>query len=273
MERLITNMTKFKMAVRNKKTKSGQLKFNFVWFNRKLFRRILSLFLIVGVVWLGQWGFKQWEQVWPVKRVALQGETLYLGEEDFIHFVEQQSIKGMLAIDLLAMQKDARELDWVKSVEVRKVWPDKLVFVVQEHQPVAVMNDFILTNGGTQIELKGKQKTDFDLPNIEIDNVQNFTGDSYVNVWQEFKQIRRQFELLSLDLLTLKIDVVNNWHLSFAQGIELNLGRKNRAERVSRLVDVYRSIEKKHAIKSIDLRYHNGLAVEWFEEKETGLEG
>lgn len=255
---------KNQMAVKNKNKAAVDLSLP------KASKNTIRIFLLVVVaaviIFLMNRSSQLWKDIWPVKHVMLQGDTQYLVEADIIEFINQFPVKGMLSIDLETMQKSAKKIDWIKTVEIRKVWPETLIFNVTEHQPVAKIGDYILTQQGTRIKKDERIELFASLPKIIMDFEGDVETNEYINIWRDFKQIKRQFELLSLELANLRVDRVKNWHLEFINGLRMNLGRKNHIQRVDRLVKVYSTIENKQYIRSIDLRYHNGVAVEWTEK-------
>ncbi|MET1254042.1 cell division protein FtsQ/DivIB [Aliikangiella maris] len=255
-----------KMAVR-KKSKSPQ-RFSFKpvavdWPKIKLVGAITGILAIVGII--GQM-IKASYHLWPIEKVIIQGDFTYMQQSNLVALVNELPEKGMLFVDLNYLQAQAQQIDWIKRVEVQKIWPETLVFHVEEHMPVARFNQRVLTQHGEIINIaKGDFRFEH-FPQVaiasEVDK-QNY----YPMIWREFKTYKKQFELIELELLGVTIDQASNWHMQFVEGINLNLGRKDRKARVTRLVNVYSAIVDKEKIKSIDLRYHNGLAVEWFENQ------
>jgi len=264
-------MAKSKMAVR---TAADKKRFGFTWMSAftdrlgKFFRFGSVLTLLVLLSFLVQLGYSSWQQVWPVKNITLEGNYRYLNKQDLVALVQTQKTNGMLSIDLQLLQVDAKSLDWVDQVEIRKVWPDTLVFLVQEHQPVVRFNESLLTQKGTLIKTKKLQAGLNELPHVNTSHDLTITNEDYRRVWREFKQIRRKLELLELNIERLEIDQSRNWRLSANSGMRVNLGRKERLSRVDKLVFAYSVIADKSAIESIDLRYHNGLAVKWSQQAE-----
>lgn len=256
------------MAVRKSKSKQTSFDFKVPRLSKAIARTLTVITLIAGFGFLVFKGTETYQQVWPVKQVLIQNDIRYMKENDLVEFVMALETKGMLAIDIENLQSKAVNIDWVKSVEVRKVWPEQLLFTVIEHQPVAVVDEFILTREGTKIAKDDRNALYADLPQISVVNEAQVSDSDYMTIWQEYKQIKRQLELLSLNLTNLKVDNVNNWHLSFSNGLTMNLGRKERQERVARLVKVFATINNVQNIKSIDLRYHNGISVEWLAQEQ-----
>lgn len=273
------NFLKLAMAVK-KKPKSGSKRWPVKLPQMKvkklggLSRLLIMLSGIFGIVYLSSVGTQVWHTVWPVKQVVLSNQTEYVKQQDLVKFIQQQSIKGMLAIDLQKLQEEAKKINWVKSVEVRKVWPDKLIFSIEESIPLVRFNDFVLTQQGHFIKPEKKDlKLDFLARVKYVDDSKNMSEHEATFIWKEFKTMKRKLEVVKLELENLNIDQSKNWHLMLANGVELNLGRQQRLERVERLIEVYSLIENKQQISKIDLRYHNGLAVKWQQQQTTQLKG
>ena len=147
-----------KMAIRKDPEVSRSFEFAIPSAGKAIMRALSVGLLMVGLVFIIFQADVLWKNIWPVKKVILQGENQYLQAADIVNFVNSQSVKGMLAIDLEQLQKNASKIGWVQSVEVRKVWPDQLVFVVNEHHPVARFGKFVLTAAGTKIEQGNQYK-------------------------------------------------------------------------------------------------------------------
>ncbi len=264
-------MSKSKMAVRNKE-KSVQLKLDLGLANktRKVIPFLFGFLLLIGGGFLLIKGNDLWNKLLPINEIVLQGEIKYLNKQDFVYLLQQKPNSGLLALDLDSLQAEAKRIEWVKSVEIRKVWPEKLVFIVEEHQPVAKFDNVLLTQQGTLIVLKDKQlfedKWISQLPKISFKDPKERLVNEYSFIWNEFKQMKRDFEIINLNLNNLQVDEVNNWQLVFIDNFSINLGRKDRIARVERLVKVFKMIENRKEIKNIDLRYHNGFAIEWLDK-------
>ena len=258
-------MAKSKMAVRKTK-KSRQFKLDLKMPSiGSSYYRLFSLAVFSGaLVYLCVVIADVWQVTWPVKAVVLQGNTQNITQEQIVKFMQKQPKAGLLAIDLQELQLQAKKMSWIKNVEIRKVWPDKLVFSVDEHQPVALFGNRVLTQQGILIQVKDKTKFN-QLAQIDVDKSLQISNEKYNAIWKEFKALKRGLELIDLELNSLQVDDVENWKLSIINGLTLNIGRKSRADRVARFLKVYARIDNNKQLKNIDLRYHNGLAVEWVE--------
>jgi len=254
-----------KMAVK-KSNKQRSFNFELPRAGKAVIRSSLGLIAIGALVLIGIQGHAFYQSMWPVKKISIQNEVQYIDKSELSALVSEQIEEGMWAIDLESLQKELKDVSWVKNIEIRKVWPDQLILIVEEHQPVVKFGSEILTNSGTKISIVKEQDWMKTLPVVEINKVNQRTAEELKSIWSEYRLIKRQFELVELNLELLKIDEINNWNLYFEDGLTINLGRKHHKSRVERLVSVFDEIESKKLINQIDLRYDNGFAVELKEE-------
>ena len=77
-----------------------------------------------------------------------------------------------------------------------------------------------------------------------------------------------------LTLTSLALSERFSWQLWLDNGIRLNLGRKDKAKRVQRFIDVYPRMEQRAdaQVDTIDLRYDTGLAVSFKPVQEEQLQ-
>ena len=91
--------------------------------------------------------------------------------------------------------------------------------------------------------------------------------------WVAFKQFDEMLKVNALTLTSLALSERFSWQLWLDNGVRLNLGRKDKAKRVQRFIDVYSRIEQRAdaRIDAIDLRYDTGLAVSYKPMQEQQL--
>lgn len=271
-------MNDSKMAVKNKVKNSVKLDSaysNFSrFFNFRIITKVMSVLIVfASVSYMGLYGINQWSKIWPVKKVILKGDNFFLNQQDIVELVKQNSVNGMLTIDINYLQWLVKNNEWVNSVNVRKLWPDTLVFNIQEHQPVVRFNEFVLTQQGTRIELTDGLSEIKHLDKIELVGINQLTkGDDFL-IWKEFELMKQEFNLIGLTLVQLNVDSIRSWSLLFKNKMQVIIGKKERRKKLKQLNDVYAFIENRHKIKKIDLRYHNGFSVEWIKNDKLQLKG
>nr|WP_246722611.1 FtsQ-type POTRA domain-containing protein [Aliikangiella sp. G2MR2-5] len=250
--------------------KKQQRKFSFEFprASKAVFRStgLLAFFALIFATFY--YSSRWYQTAWPIDKVAFQHQPVYLDKKDILKLIDNQSPRGMWAIDIEELQDLVVELPWVRSVEIRKIWPDQLSLNIIEHQPVARFDSLVLTQSNTLINVNENIQKFKGLPEIKVAEREELSTAIYADIWQEYKQLRLNFELIELELYTLHVDTINNWKLTFTNGLEINLGRKDHLSRVERLVNVYSSVKPKNKLARIDLRYNNGFAVEWKKEAE-----
>lgn len=260
-------MAKSRMAV---KQQSGRdFKTNIAIPEVKPFYLKASKFFLalVVVTLLGFYGNKFWQQLWPIEKIVLEGDYRYFHKDNLTSLINQESAQGLLAINLKKLKKNIENSDWVQSIEIRKVWPDQLIFNLVEHEPVIFVGDGVLTREGGLIKTLLKDEYIERLPEFDFLDNKNLSEERTIAVWNEFKQIKKLLFELKLNVKKLTISELDSWKIDFKSGLQISLGRKNRFKRVQRLVKTYPLIKDKTAIKRIDLRYHNGLAIRWLDNQ------
>lgn len=97
---------------------------------------------------------------------------------------------------------------------------------------------------------------------------------SEIEAWTAFSQFQEMLKVNNLELTSLALSERFSWQLWLDNGIRLNLGRKEKAKRVQRFIDVYPRMEQRAdaQIDVVDLRYDTGLAVSWKPVQEEQLE-
>ena len=254
-----------KMAVK-KNDKQRSLNFEMPRAGKAVIRSFIGLVALGVLIFIGMQGHSLYKTMWPVKKIAIQNEVQFIDKSELSTLISEQVEEGMWAIDLELLQQKLKNVNWVKNIEIRKVWPDQLILIVEEHQPAVRFGSEILTHSGTKVSIVKEQEWMKTLPVVEMNKANEKSAQDLKSVWSEYRLIKRQFELVQLNLDLLKIDEINNWNLYFESGLTVNLGRKHHKDRVERLVSVFDEIESKNLINQIDLRYSNGFAVELKEE-------
>ena len=78
---------------------------------------------------------------WPMRRLVLTAEFRQVGEAQVRATVAPHVRDGFFAVDLQRLRADLAKLPWVRRVEVRKRWPDRLEVMIAEYRPLARWGD------------------------------------------------------------------------------------------------------------------------------------
>ena len=172
---------------------------------------------------------------------------------------------NIFAIDLATVRARLERLPWVRRVDVRRVWPDRLAVSLEEHVAFARWGDTGLVNTfgepfGASVDAK--------LP--------AFAGPagSEAEVTRRYRRFAEIARPLGVALERVVLSLRSAWQLRFAGGLTLELGRDAPNDpvegRLERFVAVYPrtlgKIPQRH--EAVDLRYPNGFAL-----RVPGLKG
>ncbi|MDQ7048098.1 MAG: FtsQ-type POTRA domain-containing protein [Enterobacterales bacterium] len=239
---------------------SSGLMDNFIWL--KAFKSWILLAVFLGVFFvLGKGLSDYYAQVWPVKTIAFTESMKHVEKQQIAKVLKQQKVTGLLAIDLRLLQKTILEIAWVKSVRIEKKWPKTLVFSIQEYQPIASVNGrYLMENGDLLLEkiINEKQK----LMQLFYENMEQQPS-NWLNLVKAIGSINKQLAKKKLLVNEFIIDKNNSWSARVNHQFILTIGRKHQFERVKRFAKIYSAIEKPDRIRTIDLRYESGVAVDY----------
>ncbi len=153
----------------------------------------------------------------------------------------------------------------MRRVEVRRVWPDRLHVVLEEHVALARWGDSALVN--THGELFSAA-SDASLP--------MFSGPSgsAPEVARRYLRLREALAPAGLVPAELTLSERRAWELRLAGGLLLRLGRDQVEERLATFLAVYAQTVAPVAsrLDYVDLRYPNGFAVRVSGRREGGGE-
>jgi cell division protein FtsQ len=199
-------------------------------------------------------------------RVTLTNTTDFVDEQSLEEFIKtnDQSSFFSLAID------DVNNLllthPWVKSVEVRKVWPNTLELNVQERQPWLRLNEGkIISKEGVVFEPFSIEGFD-DLPHL----VGKFGSvDDLLSMYSFFNN---KMPIDGYQINRLVYTDTKGWVMTLENKIQLIVGKNNLAERLERFSAVVEEIKRSEKkARYIDMRYQSGLAVGWHTSEQNNL--
>jgi cell division protein FtsQ len=213
--------------------------------------------LIWAAVALNTW--LQGQQNAPVQQVKLYGDFQHIDATALHQVLQQQYVGNFFRVDVDQVQQFLLQQPWVYQVAVRKQWPDALVVVVTEQQPVARWNQQQLINKHGELFTAPIQQLKHDLPLL--------TGPvgSEQDALDMFQHIQGLLALYQFTPLTLALTERFSWQLTLSNGVALKLGREDILKRVQRFVELYPVItkHKNEAVSEVDLRYDTGIAVRY----------
>jgi len=192
--------------------------------------------------------------VFPLREVKVTGPLAHV-TRDQVQLIVKRELKGnFFTLDLEHAKSAFQKLPWVRSVSVRRRWPDRLEVAVEEHVALARWGSMALVN--TRGELFGGASGN-DLP--------MFIGPSgsEKELAQRYGQFRQALAPLGLAPSQVVLSPRRAWQLRLDNGLTVELGREQVEPRLAKFVRVYGQTLAKldRPVQYVDLRYPNGFAV------------
>lgn len=197
----------------------------------------------------------------PVTSIAIGGEMPYTDKRDIEQAIDEVELGNFFNVDVNDVQEKVAALPWVYSVSVRKKWPNELKIYVVDQTPVAYWNgDFLINKQGYAFQA--------DMARVKEPLPAFFGPEGTEEVaLKNYKSLSNLLSYGDLAIDELMLSERYSWQLTLNDGVSLNLGRKDKVNRLQRFMDLYPQIKattkQQQQVDYIDLRYGTGLAVGW----------
>ena len=248
-----------------------------MWDNAPLLRNIantLMAFSVFSVLYGAAYYVVHLPELFPLHSVHLATAPQRVAAPEVLQVVRNEVRGNFFTVDIERIRQSLEQLPWVRSVSIRREFPDRLVVQLEEHQALARWNGNALVNQqGEMFSASSEQE----LPNF-IGQEGNST-----EVAQYYTQFSRQLAALDLQVVQLTQTPRHAWQLQLSNGMVLELGRELMQQRLATFVtvypyslaamqgevqregggneDVHPSVNTSQ-VKYVDLRYRNGFAVQ-----------
>jgi len=200
----------------------------------------------------------------PVRQVALQGDLDHVTREQAEEAARAAAAGTFFSVDLDAVRRAYEALPWVRKVEVRRQWPDRLQVAIEEHVPLARWG------ADTRVaHLVNTHGEVFEGKVPDGDRLPQFAGPvgSAQEVTRRYVAFRQALAPLKVEPRQVLLSPRYAWQLRLSNGLTLELGRDQLKEpvleRLSRFVAYYaRTLgQLNRRLDYVDLRYPNGFAL------------
>lgn len=206
----------------------------------------------------------------PITRVQVAGKLRHLDQAAIAQWVQGQITDGVLSTDLRSLQAQLQQRPWVANVAVRRQWPGVLHISLQERVAVARWNDKDLVTAEGEV-FKPQQLPVFEqLPHLWGVDV------SASDVLQQFLWLQGQFQEFGLQVVAVSKAQRGAWQIELvtqaatdsedqAVSLQVAFGKQDLMARLARFKTLYDSVlqARINEIERVDLRYTNGIAVQW----------
>jgi cell division protein FtsQ len=172
---------------------------------------------------------------------------------------------NFFTMDLGRARAAFEQVPWVRRAVVRRVWPDKLVVALEEHQPVALWegdenSDKMVNSHGEVFEAN--------VGDVEDDSLPQFAGPdgTSAQVLDMYRRLQPMFAAMDAEVTALRLSGRGSWKVDLDDGAAVELGRGTQeevAERTTRFIRTLPQVLHKFnaPLESADLRHAEGYAV------------
>jgi cell division protein FtsQ len=205
--------------------------------------------------------------LFPLREIVVQGALPNAAREEI-----ESAVEGMggnfFAADLGAVRAKLEQVPWVRRVDVRRVWPDRLAVQIEEHVAFARWGQIEADLRSMGLVNTFGEPFSAPIGKEAAARLPLFAGPSGTE--GELTRRYRRFRDLLAPLEDAPERVVlttrHAWQLHLASGLDIELGRDGNdgiEQRLARFVAAYPESLGKLARKyeHVDLRYPNGFAL------------
>jgi len=195
---------------------------------------------------------------WPMRHLVVTGEFRQVSDLKVRAVVLPSVQHGFFAVDLDRLRAELGALPWVKTVEVRKRWPDRLEVSIVEYRPLARWGDKRMLSENGEL---------FPAPKGLGSRLPLFVGpDSRAPDMVAFHaQARPLFLGSGLQVSEVRLSARGSWSLLLSDGTDVEVGRNDEEHRLQRFAHLLPRLtgNDPRRLARADLRYTNGFALVW----------
>ena len=224
-------------------------------FKKKLF---IFFILLTATAFILSEIYNNKTKYFEIKKISLNKELVNSSKEN-IENISKKYLKGKsffnFKIDYLILELN--KVEWVRNVDIRRVYPNEVSITIEEHQPVAIWNNKrYINNFGELFEVKIIKKN---LPLLQSDE------DRINEIFDYFYQFNENLRLNNLEYTINKIEEneIRSVTIFLTSGLYIKLGSKNVKNKINLFFKVYKSLKTRDLkkIRYIDMRYSNGFSL------------
>lgn len=206
--------------------------------------------------------------VWPVSKIQVFGKTQHVSQQTISAVTKKYINQSFFSFKVKALKKDLSGVPWIKSVSVRRQWPDTVRVVVREQEVLASWNGKYLIN---------RQKELFESDELLADELVQIRGPEGMHAYllDQSVILQRQFGQYGLRLASLTLSERRALELQLSNGVNFVFGRVHRVgesgSAISKFLTAYQHglDAKMGRVKTVDMRYTNGFSVTWKEGRKN----
>ena len=196
----------------------------------------------------------------PIKNISIESKMINVNKDDvFEKSKNYLNSKSFFNFKINILKKEIEEVPWVKSADIRRVYPGEIKIYIEEHIPIAIWNnESYMNNIGDIFFIHDIKKN---LPIISS----NQSGNKIM--FEYFSLLLKYISDENFDIKIKKIEENDIRSLSayLSSGIIVKFGSKDIRGKILTFIKVYKTLNTSdlEKIRYIDMRYSNGFSIGW----------
>ena len=248
--------TKRSNAVRHKKSAVQTFSMRDAW------DVIVVIMLLIIIVYFSSYvrNNHHFVAAWPViEYVNINGDVSAVDHDALKAIIRNHSAGGFLRVQMEQLETALEKLTWVHQASVQRYWPDTLSVKILQHSPIARWGDAGLMNAYGDLFFPSDVESFNNLPMLYGEEGRA------KELARTFENSMQQLRPLDLQLRGLFEDERQSKHLVLLDGLVISIGDGDVSKKIERFITAYKQYlaTNINKVKKIDLRYTNGLAIEW----------
>lgn len=196
--------------------------------------------------------------LFPLREMIVRGDLAHTSRAEIEQAAQGRVGGNFFAVDLAQVRASLEALPWVRRVEVRRVWPDRLEATLEEHVALARWA------AGGLVNVQGERYA-----GASVAPLPQFSGPpgSEPEVARRYRRFVEILAPLAAAPERVALSPRYAWRLRLDDGLAIELGRDAPSDpveaRLARLVAAWPLTLARMPVKHehVDLRYPNGFAL------------
>jgi cell division protein FtsQ len=220
---------------------------------------ILSIAILIGI-YLNIKNIDDRDIYFPIKNISIESIIININKDDvFEKSKNYLDSKSFFNFKINILKKEIEKVSWVKSADIRRVYPGEIKIYIEEHIPIAIWNnESYMNNIGDIFFINNIKKN---LPIL----ISNQSGNKIM--FEYFSLLLKYISDENFDIKIKKIEENDIRSLSayLSSGIIVKFGSKDIRGKIRTFIKVYKTLNTSdlEKIRYIDMRYSNGFSIGW----------
>ncbi|MEZ5650999.1 MAG: cell division protein FtsQ/DivIB [Burkholderiaceae bacterium] len=218
-------------------------------------------FVAAALVWVAERPYFDFR---VVEIGAVPGSALrHVPAQTLAQRIREARVGSFFSIDMTELAERIETVPWVRRATVRRVWPDRLVVLIEEHRPHAIWEDGRLINHYGELFDANLDEAVADGP---LPQLSGPSPDTVLQVVKRYDELVRLTKELGMVPVSVSLSDRRAWRATMEDGTELVIGREHGvpvSDRIRRWASVFPLVTERIQRRAsvIDLRYESGFSV------------